>query len=181
MRLYQHHQLTVRLLTDNDAPLLVKWLSDPQVLQYYEGRDRPHDLDLVKKHFYEKNEEIVQCIIEYNEQAIGYIQYYPISGEEIEEYGYQGFAGKIYGMDQFIGEVGYWNKGIGTKLIQSMVNHLIEHERADKIVMDPQAWNERALHVYEKCGFKKVKYLPRHEWHEGEYRDCWIIEHEVKR
>lgn len=47
----------------------------------------------------------------------------------------------------------------------------------DKIVMDPQAWNERALRVYEKGGFVKKKYLEKHEMHEGELRDCWLIEY----
>ena len=46
---------------------------------------------------------------------------------------------------------------------------------------DPQAWNERAIRCYEKCGFKKVKLLPKHELHEGEYRDCWQIEYKSKR
>lgn len=36
-----------------------------------------------------------------------------------------------------------------------MVSYLITHEKTDKIVMDPQTWNKRALRVYEKCGFVK--------------------------
>lgn len=179
MKLYQHKKLIiVRLITEADATHLIKWLSDPMVLEYYEGRDRPQDLDMVKKHFYERTQDITQCIIQYNEEDIGYIQYYLITEEEIQDYGYGGFVGKIFGMDQFIGEVNYWNKGIGTELIKLMVNHLITLERADKIVMDPQDWNKRTLKVYEKCGFVKKKYLTEHEWHEGEYRDCWVIEYE---
>lgn len=51
MILIQQNKLTVRTLTEEDAFLLVKWLSNPVVLEYYEGRDRVHDLELVKKHF----------------------------------------------------------------------------------------------------------------------------------
>lgn len=58
-----------------------------------------------------------------------------------------------------------------------MVNYLTTHQKADKIVMEPQAWNKRALRVYEKCGFVKKKYLTSHEWHEGAYRDCWVMEY----
>jgi aminoglycoside 6'-N-acetyltransferase len=46
--------------------------------------------------------------------------------------------------------------------------------------MVPQAWNERALRCYEKCGFVKKIFLKQHEWHEGEYRDCWLIEFSSK-
>ena len=71
----------------------------------------------------------------------------------------------------------YWNKGIGTKLVSSVVEYLIREKGADRIVMDPQTWNERAIHCYEKCGFEKVKLLPKRELHEGAYRDCWLMEY----
>jgi aminoglycoside 6'-N-acetyltransferase len=58
-----------------------------------------------------------------------------------------------------------------------MVDYLINTKRADKVVMDPQTWNERAIQCYEKCGFRKVKLLPKHEFHEGDYRDSWLIEY----
>lgn len=70
-----------------------------------------------------------------------------------------------------------WNQGIGSHIIKETVRYLIEVEQADRIVMDPQAWNARALRVYEKCGFIKKKYLEKHEQHEGELRDCWLIKY----
>jgi len=178
MILFHERGISIRTLKDKDADLLVKWLSDPIVLEFYEGRDRPHNMDLVKKHFYEHTEEITQCIIQYKSSDIGYIQFYLIDEEEKEIYDYKNYIGKIYGMDQFIGESDFWNKGIGSLLIQETVNYLKVTKGANKIVMDPQAWNTRALRVYEKNGFVKKKYLEKHEWHEGELRDCWLIEYE---
>lgn len=58
-----------------------------------------------------------------------------------------------------------------------MVKYLVEHKQADRVVMDPQTRNTRALKCYEKCGFKRIKILPKHEFHEGEYQDCWLIEY----
>ncbi len=43
--------------------------------------------------------------------------------------------------------------------------------------MDPQLRNTRAMKCYEKCGFKKIKILPKHELHEGVHQDCWLIEY----
>jgi aminoglycoside 6'-N-acetyltransferase len=172
--------LGIRTLLEEDAPHLVKWLSDPQVLQYYEGRDRAHDLELVMKHFYEDRDEITQCIVMFEGKDIGYIQYYPISEEECDTYGYKDEDGVIFGMDQFIGETDFWNQGIGTTLITCMRDY-ITSLGVDIIVMDPQAWNHRALRCYEKCGFRKLKYLPEHEWHEGSKRDCWLIEYRVSK
>lgn len=178
MILFQNQELSIRTLEPNDAELLEKWLSNPVVLEYYEGRDRPHDQTLVQQHFYDGADTVTRCVIIYESVAIGYIQFYEIDEEEKEEYGYVEFSGNIFGMDQFIGEPPYWNRGIGTRLIKDTVQYLINQNQAARIVMDPQAWNARAIRVYEKCGFVKKKLLPQHELHEGEYRDCWLIEYD---
>ncbi len=174
--LFQNEGLKVRKLEEKDNYLLVKWLSDPVVLEFYEGRDNPFDLDKVHKAFYTPDDEEMRCIIEFDGQEIGYIQIYPLDQETKAEYGYDQDE-TIYGMDQFIGEVAYWNKGVGTQLVTSMVAYLIKEKQASRVVMDPQTRNVRALRCYEKCGFKKVKLLPERELHEGIYQDCWLIEY----
>lgn len=58
-----------------------------------------------------------------------------------------------------------------------MIEFLLVQQKADRIVMDPQTRNERAIHCYEKCGFKKVRLLPKQELHEGIYQDCWLMEY----
>ncbi|MET3549542.1 aminoglycoside 6'-N-acetyltransferase [Paenibacillus favisporus] len=176
MILWSKQGVSVRKLEAGDADHLVRWLSDPRVLEYYEGRDRPHDMAMVQEHFY-RDDQIEACIIQLDDRDIGYIQYYHVDPEEREVYGYGEGDGRIFGMDQFIGEPDCWNRGIGTRLIQGMVSYLTNTLQADKIVMDPQTWNARALRVYEKCGFRKIKLLEKREWHEGEYRDCWLIEY----
>jgi aminoglycoside 6'-N-acetyltransferase len=181
MILFQENEISIRSLEPEDAALLVKWLSNPSVLEYYGGRDRPHDMEIVKKHFFEDREGITQCIIQYRFKDIGYIQFYLIEEDEIEKYEYKEYEGKIFGMDQFIGETDYWNQGIGSLIIKETVKYLIVNKDANKIVMDPQAWNTRAIWVYEKNGFIKKKYLEKHEMHEGQLRDCWLIEYEVNK
>lgn len=176
MILWSKQGVSVRKLEAGDADHLVRWLSDARVLEYYEGRDRPHDMAMVQEHFY-RDDQIEACIIQLDDRDIGYIQYYYVDPEEREVYGYGEGDGRILGMDQFIGEPDCWNQGIGTRLIQGMVSYLTNTLQADKIVMDPQTWNARALRVYEKCGFRKIRLLEKREWHEGEYRDCWLIEY----
>lgn len=168
-------RLAVRLLADEDKGLLYKWLNDPAVLEFYEGRDRPQTMDDIEENFYDDSEE-TRCIVEYDGVAIGYCQFYPVIGDERREYGYGESGETIYGMDQFIGEPDHWNKGIGTLLVRSVVEYLANELGADRVAMDPQCRNVRAIACYEKCGFKKTVVLPKHEMHEGEMRDCQIVE-----
>ena len=178
--LIKNNDLWVRALVESDKTLLAKWLSNPEVLQYYEGRDNPFDVVKVEQEFIDDEDGTTQCLIEFQETPIGYVQFYEIDEEERKLYGYADSKDVIYGMDQFIGESVYWNKGIGTKLVNSVADYLIREKGADRIVMDPRVQNERAIHCYEKCGFEKVKLLPKRELHEGAYRDCYLMEYSGK-
>jgi aminoglycoside 6'-N-acetyltransferase len=179
MIIYKAQEITVRKIELHDQLTLVTWLTDPRVLEFYGGRDRPHDLELVREQFYIEDHEM-RCIVEYNNKPIGYIQYYQIDQIDRTEYGYFNYHEKIYGTDQFIGEAIYWNQGIGTKLVNSMIDFLVKHEKADKIIMDPQTWNKRAVACYTKCGFKIMKVLEKHEKHEEQMKDCYLMEYSIK-
>jgi len=172
----------IRKLEDclDDYTLLAKWLSDPVVLDYYEGRSNPFDLEKVMEKFAHRargESQVIPCIIEYNEKAIGYIQYYKAS---FSEYGVTELADiqkfvQPYALDVFIGETNYWSKGIGTKAIQMLIKYIFEIKNADIIFIDPQTWNKRAVRCYEKCGFKAVKIIEKRELHDGEYKDSLIM------
>lgn len=174
--LIQEDSLSIRPLQNGDQLFLVKWLSNPEVIQYYEGRDRPFSLAEVEKNFFQQDDRETRCLIQYNETSIGYLQFYEIGEEEREVYGYYNRSERIYGMDQFIGEPYFGNKGIGTGLITLVSQYLLEEKDAYRVVVDPQTCNERAIRCYEKCGFEKVRILPKREPHEGVYRDCWLME-----
>ncbi|MCJ2145889.1 GNAT family N-acetyltransferase [Bacillus sp. B19-2] len=173
--LFHDGKLKVCKLKEKDKIFLVKWLSDPFILEFYEGRDNPFNIDKVNEVFYHPNNDEVKCIVKYDGKEIGYIQFYQLDEITKKEYGYS--DENIYGIDQFIGEKEYWNKGIGTQLVSSMLEYLVNQKLADGVIVDPQIGNGRALRCYEKCGFKKVRILPKHELHEGEDQDCWLMEY----
>nr|WP_280648237.1 GNAT family N-acetyltransferase [Brevibacillus sp. 1238] len=166
---------SIRQLVPDDAVHLLKWLSDEQVLAFYEGRDRTHDAALVQEHFYSTDaENVTRCLVCHEAVPVGYLQFYPLDPATKEAYGYAKDT-IVYGMDQFIGEPAYWNRGIGADLVQAVIRY-VHQLGAAVVVMDPQEWNKRAIRCYEKCGFRQKKKLPRHEWHEGSLRDCLLME-----
>lgn len=112
----------MRLLPKPRPPLLTRRLSDPRVLEFYSGRDRPHDRERVREHFY-VSDYVTRCLVELNEQAIGYLQFYPVESELKRLYGYPTNE-CVWGMDQFIGESDYWNRGIGTQLVLAVASYL---------------------------------------------------------
>lgn len=170
--------INIRELEKDDAKDLEKWLSNPVVLEYYEGRDQVFDMDKVQKKIYSYNPQKIRCIIEYEEKKIGYLQYYNLDEEDINLYLDSDCKDVCYGVDLFIGEPNYWNKGIGTEVMKKVIGYLVSDKEAQYVMVDPQCRNIRAIHCYEKCGFKKSKIVEEHELHEGKLESCCLMIYE---
>lgn len=56
-------------------------------------------------------------------------------------------------IDLFIAREDCLNKGYGTLVMNQCVNMLIDQYGAKKIMIDPAADNQRAIHCYKKAGF----------------------------
>ena len=171
--------IAIRLLRDEDQDyrLIARWLSDERVLQFYEGRDKPSDIDGVIEKFGPRAmgvDYVVPCLMIYQDNPIGYIQYYNLQEPEGREYGLETIE-SVFGVDLFIGEPNLWGQGIGTRVLTALVAYLFDNLEARKVTIDPQVSNLRAIRAYEKCGFQKIKVLPNHEIHEGEHRDNWLM------
>ena len=169
--------VTVRPLTPEHAPFLLKWMTEPRVLEFYEGRDAVFTPERILKDFYQEEWNARRCIVEYEEQPIGYLQIYRLDEELCREYHYSHLGGFSFGIDQFIGEPEYWNRKIGRTFLTLVLEYLTGTEGARSVILDPHADNPRALRCYEACGFRKLKLLEKHEMHEGERRDCWLMEY----
>lgn len=170
-------EISIRKMKDThfDYVLMAKWLSDPKVLFYYEGRDNAFGIDRIKEKYSPRvlgEDAVTPCIIELNDKPIGYVQYYYENEKKelrVENYDIP------CGIDVFIGETEYQNQGIGTNALKLLTKYLFEVKSADVILIDPQTWNKRAIKCYEKCGFKAIKVLEKREFHEGQYRDNLIM------
>ncbi len=170
--------LKIRNLKHEDFSLLYKWLTDEKVLEFYGGRDKKYTLETIKEHYTELwKDEIIRVIIEYLGKPIGYGQIYKMYDELYEDYHYPKTNEIVYGMDQFIGEVEYWSKGIGTKYIKMIFDFLKNERNANAVILDPHQNNLRAIKAYQKAGFRIVEDLPEHELHEGKKEDCYLMEY----
>lgn len=135
-------KLTFRKLTETDFPLLLEWLSRKHVKEFWDsGEDT---LEIVAENYAEEEGVERFILLEENdrsEKPIGYFQYYIIPG-------------KIIGIDQFIGETAYINRGIGTRAIKLFIKLIAEKHSPKEIILDPSPKNKRAIRCYEKAGFQ---------------------------
>jgi len=174
-------ELAIRLMRDDDGDfaMMAAWLTDPRLLEFYEGRDNAHTLERIRREYSPSGmaeEGVTPCLLLLRGTPIGYLQFYPVTEEAKSSYELEGDVGGVFGIDQFIGEPGLWNQGLGTRGVSLLLQYLFAARGARRVVLDPHVSNLRAIRCYERCGFRKLKVLKRHELHEGEYRDSWLME-----
>jgi aminoglycoside 6'-N-acetyltransferase len=173
--------LTFRPITDDDVPRLAAWLRDPAVGEWWEGTTVTYDDAYVRAEMLHREDEhhVTQAIVELDGEAIGFQQWYALSGEPttMEEYGLTP-EDLVYGIDQLIGESRLHDQGIGTRQVRAISKWLCSESGpgARRVVTDPVVENARAVRCYEKAGFRIVRRLPGHETIDGEPRDSWLME-----
>jgi RimJ/RimL family protein N-acetyltransferase len=79
------------------------------------------------------------------------------------------------GLDLFIGEPEWRDRGIGTDVVRSfIVDVVFAMPGIDTCVIDPEPTNKRAIRTYEKAGFVHVR-----TYHSDENKvDCYLMRQE---
>ena len=178
-------QLRIRTMQNHmkDYALLSDWLSNPDVAEFYEGRTKLYNLEMVMDKFRPYTcglEPVTPCIIEYKHMPIGYTQFYRSAPQELQAFQICTDTSlrnckSVHGFDIFIGDPNLWGQGLGSRIIPLLTQFLFDREHADLIVINPQTWNKRAIRCYEKCGFRTRTVLPQYELHDNLLMDCAVM------
>ncbi len=79
-------------------------------------------------------------------------------------------------LDIFVSER-FQGRGVGSEAMRTLIDYLFGELGLHRLTVDPAAANERAVHVYEKLGFKRVGVMRRYERAEGgEWHDALLLE-----
>jgi RimJ/RimL family protein N-acetyltransferase/ubiquinone/menaquinone biosynthesis C-methylase UbiE len=141
------NNLTIRNAESSDAEQLCLWWNDGKVMAH---AGFPNGLnttaDEIRKDLASDNDDTHRRhIIEHNGKPIG-------------EMNYRNRGGNIAEIGIKICDFSKQEKGLGTTLLTMFINALFTQYGYDKIVLDTNAKNKRAQHVYEKkLGFKVVR------------------------
>jgi len=137
-----------RPMTDDDLPLVRRWLAEPHVARWWGRPDEQFDLigaDLNKP-------TMDQFIVGCERRPFGYLQCYDLDAWDGAGLGPHPVGTR--GIDQFIGEIDMLDRGHGSAFIRSFIDRLLKGG-TPRIVTDPDPANARAIRAYEKAGFRK--------------------------
>lgn len=74
-----------------------------------------------------------------------------------------------------VGEKSAWGKGYGTEATRLMVRYAFDTLNLNRVWLHVYEDNERALHVYQKVGFRMEGRLRQSYFREGRYWDTFVM------
>ena len=145
------HGERIRLtaLHKTDIPTLIRWEEDTVYLRLYNsGLARPRteaaiaaQLDEINK---ATNELLFAIRLIDNDDLIGIMGF-----DGIE------WANQVAGLSIGIGDQANWGQGYGFEAIQLALTYAFDELNLHRLQLTVFSYNERAIALYEKCGFKR--------------------------
>ncbi|HAT1863906.1 TPA: GNAT family N-acetyltransferase [Legionella pneumophila] len=165
-----------RSLSEQDFPLLLKWLETPHVKTWWDS-DVVWTMDKITRKYgsylnqYKiengKKKSIFAFIILLDEQPIGYIQYYDVCDflnlPADKAFDFQ----KSAAIDFYLGEKSILGQGLGSVALKQFVQNIV-FQQFDTALVTPDIKNHSAIACYQKAGFMPC--LTKEEAHE-----LWLI------
>ena len=148
--------VSLRRTVAADVPVLLRILQEPEVAAWWR-RDEWERLD---------ETDAVTFSVLLDDAVVGCIQY---SEETDPDY----WSAAV---DIFVSAAAQ-GRGVGPDAMRALIAWLIDVRGHHRLTVDPAAANARAIHVYEKLGFRPVGVLRRYERATGgEWRDALLME-----
>ena len=157
-RVLQGVVVRLRPVSPDDLPALLAMLDEPEVARWW----RRAEWERVDE------EDALTLVIEVNASGAvaGCIQ---CTEEADPDY----FSAAV---DIFVGTAAQ-GRGVGPDAMRTLIAWLFDVRGHHRLTVDPAAANARAIHVYEKLGFRPVGALRRYERVEdGVWRDALLME-----
>ena len=156
-------RVVLRPVEERDHALIHAWQNDPEVwwLMDYEG---PFSMQDIAESEQRAREEGHPYMIE-------------VDGTPIGRIGLNSFRrrDRICSLYILIGERSAWEQGYGTDAVAALVDEAFDRYDLHRVELWSTADNERAIHVYEKCGFVVDGRLPERSWKGGAWVDRVVM------
>ncbi len=137
---------------EHHLKLIKAWHKEPHVIEFW---GNPNFEESYEEYVMNSSSDgtVVQFLIEFESNSVGYIQYYWAS--KVGDGWWEGYPDDIVGFDFYIGESSWLGKGIGEKIIKCFSEFLFKIPEVNLIIADPSPKNSKVIHILEKCDFNK--------------------------
>jgi RimJ/RimL family protein N-acetyltransferase len=173
--------LVIRRMGDDlpDHQRMVRWRNEPHVREWWDPDDPPMTLEASRAEYgplCQVGSSTTACIIEWEGQPAGYIQFYPWAAypEDVAEVAIV-VEPSAWGLDIFLGEPDLVGKGIGTAAVDALARYLFRERQATSVAFLVAKDNARALRAYEKAGFTRSGSALDTDTRNGQRVESWLM------
>lgn len=131
---------TFRFAQKNDEKMIHNWLRQDHIKEWIHGTGLQNTLNGIAK-FFQQQTNTIYWIGYQNDIPFAFLITSPEGKETIT-------------LDVFICNTEFLGKGLAAPMIKEFLAGQFPH--AKKVLIDPEATNARAIHVYQKAGFKII-------------------------
>jgi len=147
-------KISFKPIESRDIEQVFTWVHQPEIARWYQETSNWEDF---QQKFEQKShsEYCFGFMVYIDDVPIGYMQYY-LADKVGNNWWPEEKAGTV-GIDQFIGNLDYLGKGFGTQFISEFIQKkLLIQKFVNKIIVDVDPENKRAIRCYQKVGFNEV-------------------------
>lgn len=139
---------------ERDVSLLHKWQHQPYVIPFWKLDISLKDYRTHLENFLaDQHQTLYLGLID--GVPMSYWEAYWVIGDVVENC-YDPHP-EDQGIHLLIGEEDYLSKGYALPLLRAMIRFQFLSKGTEKVIAEPDILNEKMIHVFEKCGFEKVK------------------------
>jgi RimJ/RimL family protein N-acetyltransferase len=157
----------LRPLEREDARVLMPWFNDPDVIRFLQ-RHRPVSLAeeeaFLRRAAESETELVLGIVLRADDRLIGGTGLHRVD-----------LRNRHASFGISIGDKSCWGKGYGTEATRLIVRHAFETLNLNRVWLHVYEYNERALKVYQKVGFRIEGRLRQDIFCEGRYWDTFVM------
>ncbi|MCF7806173.1 MAG: acetyltransferase [Simkaniaceae bacterium] len=144
------------ILKKDQEEMLKEWLKQDYVAEFWHGSGLRNTLNSISQFVKGEKPQHTLWIAYDGTIPFGYLMTLNIDFEKDHLYAkYLTPSSKAITLDLLIGNPSYLGKGLGTRMIKELL--LQKFGDVTDVFMDPETDNLKAIHVYEKAGFRKLE------------------------
>ncbi|WP_163526791.1 GNAT family N-acetyltransferase [Halobacillus ihumii] len=139
---------------EKDFPMIMKWMHQDHVIPFWQlNISEENLLKHMEKAVSDQHQKLYIGLLD--GVPMSYWECYWVKGDVVEN----SYKTEPYdqGIHLLIGETSYLGKGLSQHLLRAMLEFQFTYQDTQKVVAEPDCRNEKMIHVFEKCGFRKVE------------------------
>jgi RimJ/RimL family protein N-acetyltransferase len=156
-------RVVLRPVEESDAPLIHRWMNHPEIWHYMDY-ERPVSLADVVEDIERSRGEGFPFTIEVDDRPIGRIGLNAFSRRD-----------RRCSLYMFVGEPAFWGRGLARDAVMALLGFAFDRLDLHLVELWTLGDNDRALGVYERCGFTQEARLRERSWKDGRWVDHVVM------